>query len=567
MTVTASSVSRTLWQCLSGDTKPTDSRVSTNDYLFLTDTGQYFIARVDAGVVSWNTISIGGGGAVNNVAQGQYFTLQPQSQTGANANNAGAYFSLSSTTFPPEVFDDSVVTIGYNVESSGVKNPAIDPWGSALFFENDYNNGPITTGTATGGTTTTVLTDSGKSFKTNELVNWCLANTTRGIQKIITANTATTITTAAIAGQVSGDTYAINRRDGEHYFQMMVDNRQQGGTSARGLRYFAYIFDKGTAIAQLEPLTVSSITNASPAVVTTSSNHGMGVGGGLGTFPYVKFSSVSGGSWNAAINNRQFEATVLSATTFSIPIDGTALGSLSAATVVREPPVVTSTMSMSGGGGWQLNLPSYSPTTNDLVLWVRWGNMQLFGKPSADNVFSMVPYDTRNNPRLDFYASSSVLSGQLTSVNGGRLVFTSFDTAGANNTNLIDVQRTAITIGGTLTNPTFAFLGTGAVTIGSSVSTFQSASAAAITNGSTITTAATGVARVAPGGAVTGIIMQAGTRAGQECTVVNESAAVNTATMAASGTSNVANGVTTVIAGLTSRRFVWDSVTALWYTT
>jgi hypothetical protein len=93
----------------------------------------------------------------------------------------------------------------------------------------------------------------------------------------------------------------------------------------------------------------------------------------------------------------------------------------------------------------------------------------------------------------------------------------------------------------------------------------QSATAPAIASSGTITTAATGVSRLAPAAAVTGVIMQAGTIAGQICIVVNESAAASTITMAAAGTSNVADGTSCVIAGLTQKTFVWDSSTSRWY--
>jgi len=84
-----------------------------------------------------------------------------------------------------------------------------------------------------------------------------------------------------------------------------------------------------------------------------------------------------------------------------------------------------------------------------------------------------------------------------------------------------------------------------------------------LTNGNTITTANLGISRVTNGGAVTGIIMQAGTVDGQVIIVENDAAA--TVTMAAAGTSNVANGVTCVIAALACCLFVWNSTTALWY--
>jgi hypothetical protein len=91
----------------------------------------------------------------------------------------------------------------------------------------------------------------------------------------------------------------------------------------------------------------------------------------------------------------------------------------------------------------------------------------------------------------------------------------------------------------------------------------ESASAAATATNGTITTAGVEEARVAPTGNITGVILQAGTYANQQCCVVNESAF--TVTMAASGTSNVADGVSAVITANRCMFFVWDSGTSLWY--
>jgi len=93
----------------------------------------------------------------------------------------------------------------------------------------------------------------------------------------------------------------------------------------------------------------------------------------------------------------------------------------------------------------------------------------------------------------------------------------------------------------------------------------QSAAANAVATGETIVTEGVSAARVAPAGAVTGVILAAGTTGGQMCQIVNQSAAGNTVTFAVAATSNVANGVTSVIAGLNARSFVWNSSTSLWY--
>jgi hypothetical protein len=103
-----------------------------------------------------------------------------------------------------------------------------------------------------------------------------------------------------------------------------------------------------------------------------------------------------------------------------------------------------------------------------------------------------------------------------------------------------------------------AMLPGGVVTLGAS------GTSPVITNGQTISTANT-VTRVSPGGAVTGIILQSGLAAGQEVTVINESVAANTVTFAAAGTSHVADGVTSVIAGLRCAKFTWSAATSLWY--
>ncbi len=87
-----------------------------------------------------------------------------------------------------------------------------------------------------------------------------------------------------------------------------------------------------------------------------------------------------------------------------------------------------------------------------------------------------------------------------------------------------------------------------------------------LANTNTITVAAGfGTVRVTAAGAVTGIIVPAGTRPGQQLVIIHEGAAANTLTMAASGTSNVANGTTCVLGGLAAHVLIWDSVTALWY--
>lgn len=101
--------------------------------------------------------------------------------------------------------------------------------------------------------------------------------------------------------------------------------------------------------------------------------------------------------------------------------------------------------------------------------------------------------------------------------------------------------------------------------IAASVLGVRSTTAPVLATAGTITTAGVGLARVAPAGAVTGVILQPGTADPQRVTVVNESPGADSVTFAAAGTSNVANGASCVIPGLTAQSFVWDTATALWY--
>ena len=94
-----------------------------------------------------------------------------------------------------------------------------------------------------------------------------------------------------------------------------------------------------------------------------------------------------------------------------------------------------------------------------------------------------------------------------------------------------------------------------------------SATAPALASSGTIATAGLGTTQVTPGSAVTACVLAAGIFSGQEVTVVNASTTgANTITMAASGTSNVADGASTVISGLKCARFKWiGGSTNLWY--
>lgn len=94
----------------------------------------------------------------------------------------------------------------------------------------------------------------------------------------------------------------------------------------------------------------------------------------------------------------------------------------------------------------------------------------------------------------------------------------------------------------------------------------QSSSAPAVGSSGTISTAGVSVARVSPAGAVTAVILQAWTPGNPpEIWVVNEAIAANTVQFDVAGTSHVADGAGTTIAGLTGRKFIWSEGAALWF--
>lgn len=90
------------------------------------------------------------------------------------------------------------------------------------------------------------------------------------------------------------------------------------------------------------------------------------------------------------------------------------------------------------------------------------------------------------------------------------------------------------------------------------------ASPQALSGGSTIAVSAEyGSYPLTATGAVTGLILAAGTAAGGQVTLVNRSA--YTLAFAAPGTSRVADGTSDAIPALAARSFTWDAGTSLWY--
>lgn len=91
----------------------------------------------------------------------------------------------------------------------------------------------------------------------------------------------------------------------------------------------------------------------------------------------------------------------------------------------------------------------------------------------------------------------------------------------------------------------------------------KSATAPDIADGGTVATAHLSTSRYTPAGARTGLILEAGSYAGQTIAVINKSA--NTMTFAAAATSNVFTGTACVIAAGKAKIFVWDDADGRWH--
>jgi hypothetical protein len=111
------------------------------------------------------------------------------------------------------------------------------------------------TGTHTGSNNASVLTDSGASFTTNELIGKVVENTTDGSSGTITANTATTVTATLSGGNDNdwdtSDAYTIETN---------VKQKCAVTTSATGKKGYAKVYfclaTDATQTAYVDPLPV-----------------------------------------------------------------------------------------------------------------------------------------------------------------------------------------------------------------------------------------------------------------------------------------------------------------------
>lgn len=344
----------------------------------------------------------GGSGAVANANNGRDILLTPQALTGVYSGAEDSGIAFGFTSFPGQKFSDPVVAFGYNVDAqTAIKDrTGTEKFANAIVFESEYAVDSGEGGTCTAGTTTTQVTISGKTWAPGRFIGWTVFNVSAAIRggsnaldtsgtysAQITANAATTLTHAAIAGQTTGDVIQILRRDMEQYLQFAgnVD-----GSTYRAFRPFMYTVDKGSIENKYAALTLTAATNAASAVFTTSVAHKLKIG------DYVRFETLAGGTWGTRLNNRSRRVTALPSTTqFTIGVDSTALGVYTASSgVAYYEPEITSVFLADRNNGFQILAPTFRGGTapsgqswsDNLMMRVYNGVVDLFAG-NEDNVF------------------------------------------------------------------------------------------------------------------------------------------------------------------------------------
>ena len=129
---------------------------------------------------------------------------------------------------------------------------------------------------------------------------------------------------------------------------------------------------KAASIQKTSPsIAIASATNANPVVFTVSGGHGFD----SATSPAAKPSiTVSGGTGQWVVANATWTATILSSTTFSVPLNSTAIGAMTGTIVftTRAPRTTDPVWSVQAftydgsnnltGGAWAIGTPSFTQT-------------------------------------------------------------------------------------------------------------------------------------------------------------------------------------------------------------
>tara|TARA_R110000868_G_scaffold84975_1_gene239276 strand:- start:636 stop:2009 length:1374 start_codon:yes stop_codon:yes gene_type:complete len=187
------------------------------------------------------------------------------------------------------------------------------------------------------------------------------------------------------------------------------------------------------------------------------------------------------------------------------------------------------------------------------------------GEATADHIALRVGAGT--NFAIDTRACASG-EGRWIMVDGAANALTIEDALGQDFLKIATTSD-AMTFGNATTNPAYTFLGigtmtTGPLSVGGEMSSPMTA-AQVVAGSGTITLPTTGINKaVSSASAVTGIILTAGTVAGQMIYLMNVNAADAITFDATPATSRVALASASIVAG-TGRFFSWNATTSLWY--
>lgn len=252
------------------------------------------------------------------------------------------------------------------------------------------------------------------------------------------------------------------------------------------------------------------------------------------------------------INNSTNTLTLGRSQVFTAPTtaDATADVIIGASAISQKPLV------LQGKNGQTANIQEWQDSTGDIFAAVNSANRNLL-QANGWQEWHTSGFTT---------ATRSLLIGSGAGIGGIRMasdyqVKFSSAAAGANDAFTVDTGLARSAAG--VVKVTDGSSGTGGLVVGTLASV--PATVQDISTGNTITLPTVFTKRLtATAGAATGVIMTAGTSDGQMLCLFNVHA-TNAITFAAAGTSNIADGVSTVIAALTGVTLVWDATSSRWY--
>ena len=473
-------------------TLPAATSVAAGTQLWTTDKGWY-----TSNGAQWSPNT----SLSNNSLNGQYLQISPQSQTGVNSTSASFNINLITATFTPELHDDVVTNLGYNITGGGyqIAQPDIDPFCFGFQFESNYDRlGVTSTITSVSGRT---ITDTSRRidrpnniltiWSTGGLVGYGFYNprlASAGLPSVakIISNTPNSLTIDRDLANVATDTYSIIRTDMEWFRIMNAVNDTRD--SYINCRWDSTTVDKVSAIQAARKRAITGVSSNNPTVFTVAAGDNVGLWGNNNVqfgIALVEFITTAEdptlnypGNWSSALFSggkpKTLVATYVSDTTFSIQVNSTGFTSgLNAK--FRTMPLFDSgglsTVSTTSGQGYTFSLPVVgAPPGDDSNMCVRFEpSSYTFAAPTAFATGTQIPSTngvTNGDVNLNLkstayglalfnikcgtYAPSTYGDTQLSGRfifsyndgNGNRMYYQLFDAYGSNPQQYIDLQRT-----------------------------------------------------------------------------------------------------------------------------